>query len=158
MGNVFRHKLDLKDKKYYTDSLLIIPKHLKYGIDTAAAIWNKDYLLNKIGEGDYSAWEFEINMCNEAASEKGYDGFILVDEQMSFNITPIPVVIQGKYYPKAIKDFHKRGYDINVGERLIMNPWECFKYRLKCVFSRFPFGHHFLKSVGRLFGYKFFTS
>lgn len=158
MSNIFRHKIDNPEKEYYAEHLVIIPKHLRYGLDTAAAIWNKDYLLEKLGDGDYNAWQFEKDRCDEAASEEGYNGLILADELLSMNVSEIPVVIQGKFYPPVIEDFRKRGYEINTSGRPVMSFTETFKYDLKRRVSRFPYCHGLLKWIGsHLFGYKFFT-
>lgn len=157
LGNVFHHKINQPNKQYYADHLIIIDKHLRYGLDTAAAIWKKEYLLEKLGEGDYSAWKFEADRCAEAASEDGYNGVILVDDRISFNVSEIPVVVQGKFYPPVIDDFKKRGYVIQ-SQRGIMTPWQQFKYDFKRWCGHIPFGHKFMKWFGTKFlGYKFFT-
>lgn len=158
LGNVFKHKINQQKKQYFADHLIIIDKHLRYGLDTAAAIWKKEYLLEKLGEGDYSAWKFEADRCAEAASEEGYNGLILVDERMSFNVSEIPVVVQGMFYPPIIEDFRKRGYEIDTSKRKVMSGYQSFKYDFKRWCACLPFGHKFMKWFGTKFlGYKFFT-
>ena len=158
LGNVFKHKINQPNRQYYSDHLMIIDKHLRYGLDTAAAIWKKDYLLDKLGEGDYSAWKFEADRCAEAASEEGYKGLILVDDRLSFNVSEIPVVVQGMFYPPIIEDFRKRGYEIDTSKRKVMSRWQMFKYDFKRKCGNIPFGHKFMKWFGTKFlGYKFFT-
>lgn len=158
LGNVFKHKINVPNKVYYAEHLVVIDKHLRYGIDTAAAIWDKNYLLEKLGDGDYSAWKFEADRCDEAASENGYNGLILVDDRVSFNVSEIPVVVQGMFYPPCIDYFRKRGYEINTSNRHVMSFWQMFKYDFKRWCARIPFGRKFMKWVGtHLFGYKFFT-
>lgn len=158
LGNVFKHKINQPNKQYFADHLMIIDKHLRYGLDTAAAIWKKAYLLEKLGDGDYSAWKFEADRCAEAASEEGYNGLILVDERISFNVSEIPVVVQGMFYPPIIEDFRKRGYELNTSKRRIMTGFQKFKYDFKRWCGRIPFGHKFMKWFGtRFLGYKFFT-
>ncbi len=157
LGNVFKHKINQPNKQYYADHLIIIDKHLRYGLDTAAAIWKKEYLLEKLGDGDYSAWKFEADRCAEAASEEGYNGLILVDDRLSFNVSKIPVVVQGKFYPPVVNDFKKRGYEI-TSQRGVMTSWQRLKYDFKRWCARVPFGHKFMKWFGTKFlGYKFFT-
>lgn len=157
LGNVFKHKINQPSKQYYSEHLIIIDKHLRYGLDTAAAIWKRDYLLDRLGEGDYSAWQFEADRCAEAASEKGYQGLLLVDDRISFNVSEIPVVVQGKFYPPIKNDFRKRGYEI-LSKRKVMSRWQRFKYDFKLWCGHIPYGHKFMKWVGsHLFGYKFFT-
>ena len=158
LGNVFKHKINQPNKQYFADHLMIIDKHLRYGLDTAAAIWKKEYLLEKLGEGDYSAWKFEADRCTEAASEEGYNGLILVDDRISFNVSEIPVVVQGMFYPPIIEDFCKRGYEIDTSKRKIMSGYQRFKYDFKRWCAKIPFGHKFMKWFGTKFlGYKFFT-
>lgn len=158
LGNVFKHKIKAKNKKYYAEHLVIIDKHLRYGLDTAAAIWNKEYLLQKLGEGDYSAWKFEADRCAEAATEEGYNGLILADDRISFNVSEIPVVVQGKFYPPVIEDFRKRGYKIDTSRRTVMSRKQKFNYDFKRWCAHIPFGHGFMKWFGTKFlGYKFFT-
>jgi len=158
LGNVFHHILRQPNLEYYADHLVKIPQHLRYGIDTAAAIWDKDYLLEKLGGGDYSAWKFESDRCKEAASEKGFGGLILCDDQLSFNVSEIPVIIQGVFYPKAIKFFKEQvGYEIQ-SKRKVMSPWNAMKYQFKTKMSGAKHGRKFLKWVGtHLLGYTFFT-
>ena len=70
----------------------------------------------------------------------------------------IPVVIQGKFYPKAIRDFKRRGYLINTSGRPVMTGLEVFKYDMKVLFSRIGFLKSPLKRfAGKYMGYKFFT-
>ena len=158
LGNIFRHKIDAPNKKYYADHLVIIDKHLRYGIDTAPAIWNRDYLLEKLGTDDYSAWRFEKDRCDEAETESGYNGLILADDRLSFNVSEVPVVVQGMFYPPVIKHFHNRGYDIDTSKRQVMSRIQWFKYDLKRWCHDIPFGHGALKWFGAKFlGYKFFT-
>ncbi len=157
LGNVFKHKINQPNKRYFADHLVIIDRHLKYGLDTAAAIWKKEYLLDKLGEGDYSAWKFEADRCAEAASEDGYRGVILADDRLPFNVSEIPVVVQGMFYPPVMDDFRKRGYEI-LSKRKVMSSWQMFKYDFKRRCARIPFGHNFMKWFGTKFlGYKFFT-
>ena len=108
--NILSKNLEVVDC-YYAK----IPKHLLYGVDTATSIWKKSHLLKTIGEGDYSAWQFELDRCNEAKSIEGIPGKIYIDLRQSLNVTKIPVVIQGKYYPLAIKFFKKKEDAESVG-------------------------------------------
>lgn len=158
LGNVFHHILRQPNLEYYTEHLVKIPQHLRYGIDTAAAIWDKNYLLEKLGEGDYSAWKFESDRCAEAASEKGLGGLILCDDELSFNVSEIPVIIQGVFYPEAIKYFHDVvGYDI-LSKRKIMSKKDVMRYKFKTRMSHVKYGRKFLKWIGtHVMGYKFFT-
>lgn len=154
----FQHIINLKNKEYYSHNQIIIPKHLKYGVDTAGAIWDKQYLLRKLGKGDYSAWQFEKDRCIEALSNEGIDGLILCDDRKPLNISVIPVVIQGKFYPPAIKFFKNKGYNINYSQRKIMTKKEIFMYKLKIRCAKIKYGRTLIKKIASTFlGYKFVT-
>lgn len=49
LGDVFHYRLRQPNLVHFSEHLVVIPQHLKYGIDTAAAIWDKLFLLNKLG-------------------------------------------------------------------------------------------------------------
>lgn len=154
-----RKKIMQNPNRQYYDKYVIIPKHEKYPVDTASAIWSRMYFLKKLGNEDYSAWQFEVNMCNEAKSEQGIDGLLLCDERKPINITEVPIVIQGKFYPLGIKFFKKLGYGIDVSNREIMSAYEVLKYRLKVKLSQIKFGRRQIKYIAsNFFGYKFFTN
>jgi len=158
LGNVFHHILRQPNPEYFAPHLMYIPQHLRYGIDTAAAIWDKNYLLEKLGEGDYSAWKFEADRCKEAESEAGLGGLILCDDQLSFNVSEVPVIIQGQLYPDAIKFFKEKvGYEIQSNRR-VMSKWDVAKYKFKTKMSHAKHGRKLLKWIGtHILGYKFFT-
>lgn len=158
MSNVFKSIINLPQKEYFAPHLIRIPNHQRYGICTEAAIWECDYLLEKLGDGDYSAWQFEIDRCNEAMTEEGLGGLLLCDDRMPFHVSVEPVVIQGMFYPKAISAFKNRGYMINIGERKIMPLNKVFSYNLKVYFAKLKRGRKVLRWLARVFlGIKFFA-
>lgn len=148
MDDGFNHIQKTPNIKQYCEDILIIPKHMNYGVDTAGAIWNRNYLLEKLGDGDYSAWQFELDRCNEAKTEEGLSGLILLDQKQSLNISKIPVIIQGAYYPPALKYFEGLGYIINCHGRKVMSRWSVFIYWLKRKCSKSKHGRKLLKWVG----------
>lgn len=151
MDDGFDHIQKTPGLEQYCEDILMIPKHKKYGVDTAGAIWDREYLLEKLGDGDYSAWQFELDRCNEAESEEGLSGLLLLDQKQSLNISKIPVIIQGAYYPPALKYFKERGYVINCYERKIMTTWDVFVYWLKRKCAKLKYGRRFMKWVGTKF-------
>ena len=157
-ANVFEWIINQPNKEYFDEHLIKIPQHLRWGISTESSIWDRNYLLEKLGEGDYSAWQFEIDRCNEAASDAGLGGIILCDDRQPFKVTPTPVVIQGKFYPKAIQKFKKLGYNIDTSHLPIMTFKQVVLYDLKAYFAKLPFGKRFFKWIGKnVFGLKFFS-
>lgn len=158
MDDGFENILGRKDLEIVDSYYAIIPHHLSYGVDTAASIWRKEYLLHMLGDGDYSAWQFELDRCNEAKSPEGIAGKIYIDLRQSLNVSKIPVVIQGKYYPLALRYFKKKGYTISTGERKIMSWFEVFIYYLKRKGSGLKHGRKFLKYLASKFlGMSFVT-
>lgn len=141
-------KKKLIEKNYFANHIFVIPKHLKYAVDTCAAIWDKEYLLETIGPEDYGAWRFEIDLCKKAASEEGIPGLLLCDDRQPFNVTKYPIIIQGKYYRPGLKYFKEKGYTIETGDRAIMSRWDCFLYRFKQKMAGAKHGRRFLKWVG----------
>lgn len=148
MDDGFNHIQKNPNLVQYSKGMLVIPKHIAYGVDTAGAIWDRNYLLEKLGEGDYSAWQFELDRCEEAKTEQGLSGLLLLDQQQSLNISKIPVIIQGKYYPPALRYFKTLGYLINCHDRNIMSQWDVFVYWLKRTCAKAKYGRKFMKWVG----------
>lgn len=144
----FNHIQKTPNLQHFSEDIVVIPAHMKYGVDTAGAIWDRNYLLEKLGNGDYSAWQFELDRCIEADSEAGLNGTLLLDQKQSLNISKIPVIIQGAYYPPALEDFKKRGVIIDVKDRTVMSSWDVFVYWLKRRCAKAKHGRKFLKWVG----------
>ncbi len=158
VSDVFKSIINLPNKEYFADNLIKIPAHQPYGISTESAIWEKAFLLEKLGDTDYSAWQFEIDRCKEALSIEGLKGLILCDEKQVFNVSTTPVVIQGMFYPDAVREFKERGYEINTTHRALM-PWkQVLLYKLKVRLANVKFMRKQLKWLASTFlGIKFFT-
>lgn len=144
----FDHILRNEGLKVFDENTVYIPNNLPYGIDTSAAIWDRQFLLDKLGDGDYSAWQFELDRCIEAKSEKGLGGKLLCDKRQPLHICKIPVIIQGAYYPPAIKFFKNNGDLIDTESRRKMNLWECIIYKTKVRLSGVKHGRKILKWIG----------
>ena len=156
LGDAFARKI--KTDTYYNNHIAVIPTNRPYGIDTSVAIWKKEFLVKLVGEKDCSAWQFELDRLEEARQNVHKDRKLWYDERLPLNVGSIPVVIQGKFYPKAIKDFKCRGYVINTSSRPVMTGLEVFKYDMKVFFSSIGFLKSPLKRfAGKFMGYKFFT-
>lgn len=123
----------VKTKHYKNiDYLQTIPENLEYGIGLQAAIWDRKYLLDLVGEGDYSAWKFEVDRIRESemGKNKPLRGCIF-DSRNILNICH--GVVKGKYLPSAIKYFEKQNYYLNTSHRVIMTN----KQYLICRTKRF---------------------
>lgn len=133
-----------------------INRHRKYGIDTSAAIWGKEFLLKALEKEDCNAWQFEVNYCREAESEEGLQGEIFFDDRQPFNISPVEVVQLGKLSTDAIKFFHKLGYDI-LSDRQRMVFLQMFYFRERNRLEKNPYLWKIIKAICKLFGVKFFS-
>ena len=156
LGDAFARTI-MTDKRY-DEHIVIIPTDRPYGIDTSVALWKKEFLTSLVKDKDCSAWQFELDRLEDARLNTHKERVLLYDERLPLNVSHIPVVIQGKYYPKALKDFKKRGYTINTNGRLVMTPVEVIKYDMKVLFSKVGFLKKPLKRIAEKFlGYNFFT-
>ncbi len=142
---------------YFADNMVIIPPHQRYGVETSAAIWNKEYLVRKLSEEDCTAWKFEVNRCVEAKTEEGLEGLILYDKRAPYNISPIEVVRVGKWWPGAIRFFHELGYDITTGDIPIMNVWEVMADKFRRKAAGIKFARKPIKKVARFLGFPVYT-
>lgn len=156
-SDVFYNCIGMKHKEYFKDHLIIIPNNRLYGISTESGIWERKYLLEKLGNSDYSAWQFEIDRVNEAKSEGGLGGFNLCDDRLPFKVSVIPVVIQGKIYPPSRKFFKNLGYEF-LTKRIDMSRKQVFLFDLKMKASKIKLGKKAIKWIATKFlGVKFFT-
>lgn len=106
----------------------VIPKDKKYGINLQAAIWNTEFLREKVGTENYNAWIFEMNQLKtEDYNTKRIE--YLIDDRNILNITH--AVVQSKYLRGAIKKLRNINHDINRDERDVLSKTENFKYNLK---------------------------
>lgn len=156
-SDVFCSIIGMKGKSYFRENLIFIPNNKRYGVSTEAAIWQRKYLLEKLGDGDYSAWQFEVDRVNEAKSKAGLGGFNLCDDRMPFHVSIIPVVIQGKIYPPSRKFFDRHGYNFKT-QREDMSAKQVFLYRLKVKTAKIKYGKKLIKWLAvKFLGIKFFT-
>ena len=102
--------------------------------------------LNNITIGINPQTELIPYKNTKKASKEGYNGLILVDDRISFNVSAIPVVIQGTFYPPVKEDFRKRGYEIQ-SKRKVMSPWQKIKYDFKRKAAHFPYFHKQMKWI-----------
>lgn len=156
-SDVFYSIISMREKEYFQKYLIKIPNDKKYGLSTESGIWEKSFLLSKLGNNDYSAWQFEIDRVLEAASSEGLGGFNLCDERMPFHVSVKPVVIQGKIYPAARRFFARQGYSF-LTKRENMTIKQVLIFKLKMKMSNVKHGKKLFKWMATNFlGVKFFT-
>lgn len=157
--NIFRkpYYLEEKDFDYLTRWVVKIPKNTRYGLDTAAAIWKRDFFIEQLCREDGNAWRFESMLVEDALSERGLPGNLYFDVRYPMNICSKEVVLQGKFYPDAVKEVEATGYKI-LSPRERMNSIEIYMAKLRKQLSSIKYGRRLIKKVGRLCGMKFFTN
>ena len=135
-----------------------INKHCQYGIETSAAIWEKSFFYKLLDREDCNAWQFEVNLFNDAVSEQGLPGNIFCDDRTPFNISPVEVIRVGKIRPQAIQFFKKRGYSIDITSMPIMTWCEVMKETIRDCASHLKFGRGFMKRIGKAMGFYTYTT
>lgn len=135
--------------------LYTIPKNKPYGISLQAAIWEKDFLKEKLGTDNYNAWTFEKDRIDEETRENvPLDGCVFDDR----NILQIEhMIVQSQYLPPAIHYFKSIGYEIDLIERSMMGKKQYFIYSSKRFWSDIlsSFNLAPLKSILKRLGMKF---
>jgi len=136
--------------------IIIIPSNKKYGINLQAAIWNKEFLRQTVGTGNYNAWEFEVNQLGTEDYNKEKIEY-LIDTRNLLNITH--AVVQSKYLRSAKKKLKTMGIEIPESERAQLSKSDNFRYVLKLfMYSATPkLLVKPFKSVGRLLNVDFVT-
>ena len=132
----------------------IIDKSVEYGISLQPAIWNVNFLKEKVGKDNYNAWIFEYNQVkNKGWNEKNID--CIADDSNPLEVTH--AVVQSQYLRKAIRVFKKQNYIINTKNRKVMSMKDTFQYRLKNFANHIlpKRCHRYFKPIGRLMGINF---
>lgn len=134
----------------------IISKDKKYPLNLQAAIWDREFLLDTIGEGNYNAWQFEIKqIANETINEGKIE--YLIDDRNILNIEH--TIVQSKYLRAPLKRILKQNPDIDISGREVLSRKENFKYQLKLLmYSITPRSLvKLFKRIGRLLNIDFVT-
>lgn len=132
------------------DYLHVLPKNMEYAISLLPCIWEKSFLKELVGEGNYDPWKFEVRQLNKTqkASLDLWEGCVYDDR----NVLQIRHgIVQGKYIPDTIKFFRKSGYEINQGGRSVLTFRENFVFKLKMFYWPKPLKNilkYFLKLSG----------
>lgn len=155
MNRVFKnHDPIYKDFKF----LHTIPQSDEYGISLQAAIWNKKFLKELLGDENYNAWKFEFARVKESVGKENIPQIGCVyDERNILNLQH--GVIQSKYLPGTINYFKKIGIELNI-EREIMSKTQCFKrYCISAGKDLTPRkARKYVKAILEKFGMKFVST
>ena len=136
----------------------VIPENDEYGVSLQAAIWDKKYLSELLGTGNYNAWTFEFNRVHEAEGlgNEAKCGCVF-DERNILNLQH--GVMQSKYLPGTIRYFKKRGIELNI-QRPVMTYPHYYRIRLQSKI-KYPLPYWVrskVKGVMERMGYKFVST
>lgn len=148
--------LSLGDSQLIDNNIRTIPNDTRYGLDTAGAIWRKDFFLEQLYREDGDAWRFEAMLVEDSKSEKGLPGKLYFDIRCPLNLCPGEVVRLGKFTLNTVKIIERTGYKIQ-SKRERMSLFEYYKDRLKGRLSHIKHGRKILKWIGKKMGFVFFT-
>ena len=128
-----------------------------YAKNLQIGIFNREYLIDALGDGKLSAWDIEAKWLKEAylAENKPFDDVICVSKPI---LDVVHAVDKGKLYPSAIKSVKRLGFTINTN-REVMSFGREFKQHLQGRMSEIlPKNlRHLLKSSLSKVGVKFTT-
>lgn len=116
-----------------------------YGISLMPAIWDREFLLEKIGKDSYNPWKFEIDRLKEEQSCKHNCTIGLFDSRNILNITHM--VVQGQLLPPSVKRMKKIGIDGFDKQRKTMSWLSYRKYTTKMTIGVLVRKHSFLKTL-----------
>ena len=151
-----KRRFKIEEMEERAAHIRVIDPHQRYGVDTAVAIWERNYFLNKL-QKDCNAWQFEVDRCAEAATQEGIKGLTLYDDRHPANVSPIEVLRRGELRPQAIKYFDGIGYHLNTNELRVMSRWNVFKETVRQKAASVKFGRKILKKIGKLLDFYVYT-
>lgn len=134
----------------------IIPQDKKYPLNLQAAIWDREFLIKTIGEGNYNAWQFEIKQISTDRINVEKIEY-LIDDRNILNIEH--TIVQSKYLRGPLKRLKENEPEIDFSGREVLSAKEDFKYWFKVLmYSLTPkFLVKPFKQVGRWLSVDFVT-
>lgn len=147
---IHKKKKNYKNSKYH-----VIYADEDYGICLQAAVWEKNFLLKKVGKENYNAWIFELNQVKDTLNAKHKAlSYAIEDQRNILNIKH--GAVQGKMLPSTVRYFRKIG-DPLATDRIIINKKEYLKYIIKQlgkdIIPRSVASY--VKKIAKIFGYSF---
>jgi hypothetical protein len=98
-----------------------------YGINLQPAIWKKSFLLKILRDDDFSAWQLEA--LQKFGSNQRIKGNCSATNYPVYNY--VGGIIQGQWYPPAIKCLKGLGIEMVLGNRSIMSNGDLRRIQLK---------------------------
>ena len=145
-----------ENSEFVTKDIRTIPRNTRYGLDTAGAIWRRNFFLKQLNREDGDAWRFEAILVEDSKNDAGLPGKLFYDTRNPLNLCPGEVVRLGKFTLDTVKTIEGTGYKIQ-SNRERMTKVEYYKDKLKGRLASVKYGRKLLKKIGKKFGFVFFT-
>ncbi len=95
----------------------MIPRNKAYGVSIGTSIWDRNEILNILGDGSKTAWDLENEFSKNAADSKEAYYVDYVSDRRPL-LHSVHMATMGKWIPSAVKKFKKHGYnDIEYQKR-----------------------------------------
>lgn len=133
----------------------VIYQDQKYGISLQASIWERSYLSQAVGHGNYNAWVFEVNQVKKTLSAEHIPFAECISDPR--NILHIQHgALQGKMLPDTVAYFKRIGCPLTTN-REIMNRRQYIRFILKHLGKDLTpaFAKRWIKNIARKMGYSF---
>lgn len=108
-----------------------IEENEEYGINLQASIWKKDFLLSTLNEVEGSAWNYEIHFLKQAINANTSDSLNGCFVSTTKIIDIHNGILKGKWFPKTIKYFKKKGIIIDYEYRGKLSINEVIRYNVR---------------------------
>lgn len=133
-----------------------IPNNIRYGINLAEFIIQKDFFLELLGDEGKSIWRVEADPL--LAVTDMFSGYIegCVSDKRNILQTKY-AIMKGKWVPSTLKLFLKIGMPIETGERKVLSKTENIKLILIGKLNKHlsPKSSRIIKEILKRFGFKF---
>ncbi|MEG1506756.1 MAG: hypothetical protein RR478_04600 [Bacilli bacterium] len=147
----------IKRKKFHNNSNYFrIYEDEDYGINLLPSIWERNFLIKKVGDDNYTPWQFEIDRLNESENAE----HILFKNCLEVRTNPFNIlngVVQGKILPDTFKILKRKGYSLSDTKFEVME-WEKYlflKFKIFAVIYLPKKIQNPIKRIMRIFNVKF---
>lgn len=133
----------------------VIYEDEEYGISLQAAVWQREYLKNTVGEGNYNAWVFELNQVKKTQKASHIVNTKAISDPR--NILNIKHgALQGKMIPETVEYFRTIKQPLTT-KRELMSRKEYRKYYIKQFGKDVTpkFAVNFIKGIAEKLGFSF---
>lgn len=162
--NIYYYRLTCSEKFPKLKDFIEVPESTPYPISLQPAIWRRESMISILKKLDHDGaktpWDFEkyfIQMYSKACQNKTIKG-IRYDSRDILGYKNL--IVQGRWDPRVVKFFKKKGIELDIGQRPYMTRKEVIMDGLKCnkIVRTLSYKQQArLKKVLKKMGFKFMT-